>query len=272
MGDFWDQKIVTYEEKVSNAFINEFDIIPIYVNSSTLNILNKFKEGFIRFGNISNTFRGLPYQSKLTTKGEDILRGRNVGRYNIHAEVEKVKIAKADSIPKIDEIKKEKIISQNIIAHVQDSIIIMATFDKVGVLTLDTVMNTFITNKNVQYEYILGILNSKFASWYYYWFVYCRAIRTMHFDKYYIDKLPIPRLPIDNPKLQQPLIALVDKILTAKGKDPLADTSKWENEIDARVFHLYGLTEEEMLTVLGSFPKMKQEEKDLIGKFYREMM
>lgn len=84
-------------------------------------------------------------------------------------------------------------------------------------------------------------------------------------------QLPIPRSPIDNPKLQQPLIALVDKILVAKGKDPLADTSKWENEIDARVFHLYGLTEEEMLTVLGSFPKLSIVEKDLIVKIYREV-
>jgi hypothetical protein len=271
MGDFWNQKIITYEEKVSNTFINDFDIIPIYVNSNTLKILNKFKEGFIRLGNISNTFRGLPYQSKLTTKGEDILRGRNVGRYNIHAEIEKVKITKADFIPKIDEIKKEKIISQNIIAHVQDSIIIMATLDKVGVLTLDTVMNTFITNNNVQSEYILGILNSKFASWYYYWFVYCRAIRTMHFDKYYIDKLPIPKSPIDNPQLQKPLIVLVDKIMEAKRSNHLADTSKWENEIDARVFHLYGLTEEEMLTVLNSFPKLSSMEKTQIQNFYRDI-
>ncbi|MBK6604459.1 MAG: hypothetical protein IPG24_03020 [Leptospiraceae bacterium] len=76
---------------------------------------------------------------------------------------------------------------------------------------------------------------------------------------------------------------MVDKILKSKdagkSKDAINrvstvddnDTSHYEAEIDARVFHLYGLTEEEMLTVLNSFPKMRQEEKDLIGKFYREI-
>ncbi|MCP5496782.1 MAG: hypothetical protein H7A23_19705 [Leptospiraceae bacterium] len=136
-------------------------------------------------------------------------------------------------------------------------------------------MNTFITNKGVKEEYILGILNSKFASWYYYWFVFCRAIRTMDFDKYYVNKLPIPKAPIDNPGLQKPLIALVDKILVAK-QTPSPDwrgdggeVSKWEAQIDAMVFHLYGLTEEEMLTVLDSFPRMSIVEKTTIHNYYR---
>jgi PIN domain nuclease of toxin-antitoxin system len=41
---------------------------------------------------------------------------------------------------------RPKIISQNIVAHVMkpfDRIIIMATYDKEGYLTLDTVMNTY---------------------------------------------------------------------------------------------------------------------------------
>ncbi|MBL0263198.1 MAG: hypothetical protein IPQ05_04825 [Leptospiraceae bacterium] len=105
----------------------------------------------------------------------------------------------------------------------------------------------------------------------------------VRYKKAFIEQLPIPRTPIDNPELQKPLIELVDKILKSKdagkSKDAINrvsteddnDTSHYEAEIDARVFHLYGLTEEEMLTVLNSFPKMRQEEKDLIGKFYREI-
>ena len=151
----------------------------------------------------------------------------------------------------------------------------MATLDKEGILTLDTVMNTILNNKDVLEQFIIGIINSKFASWYYYWFVFCRAIRTMDFDKYYLNKLPIPKSPIEKPELQKPLINLVDKILKAKdsfqGGSPTADTSKWESEIDARVFHLYGLSEEEMNTVLDSFPKMEAEVKNLIRKFYKEL-
>ncbi len=41
-------------------------------------------------------------------------------------------------------------------------------------------------------------------------------------------------------------IRLVDRILTAKAADPLADTGEQEAEIDRLVYALYGLTEEEI--------------------------
>lgn len=127
-------------------------------------------------------------------------------------------------------------------------------------------------NTKYTVKFLVAIINSSLATFFH--FNYSPKATKGGFPKILIEDMkhfPIPRSPIDNPKLQQPLITLVDKILSAKGKDPLADTSKWENEIDARVFHLYGLTEEEMLTVLNSFPKISQEEKDLIVKIYREV-
>ncbi|MBS3921511.1 MAG: hypothetical protein KG012_21765 [Deltaproteobacteria bacterium] len=36
----------------------------------------------------------------------------------------------------------------------------------------------------------------------------------------------------------------VDRILAAKERDPKADTTAWEREIDRLVYELYGLTEE----------------------------
>ena len=120
-------------------------------------------------------------------------------------------------------------------------------------------------------KYLLSIFNSTASLWYFNIISTTTGMGTNRWKKYKIEQLPIPRSPIDNPTLQKPLITLVDKILAAKGKDPLADTSKWEAEIDARVFHLYGLTEEEMLTVLNSFPKMSIVEKTQIQNFYRDL-
>lgn len=51
--------------------------------------------------------------------------------------------------------------------------------------------------------------------------------------------------------MQQPIIALVDKILAKKKADPNADTSALEEEIDERVFDLYGLTQDEREIVRG---------------------
>ena len=60
--------------------------------------------------------------------------------------------------------------------------------------------------------------------------------------------LPIPK--IEQPE-QQPIIHLVEKILSLKSKNPQADTQVFEDEIDELVFGLYGLSAEERGVVLG---------------------
>jgi hypothetical protein len=47
----------------------------------------------------------------------------------------------------------------------------------------------------------------------------------------------------------------VDRILAAKGRDPKADTTAWEREIDRLVYELYGLTEEKIKLVEESTAK-----------------
>jgi hypothetical protein len=41
---------------------------------------------------------------------------------------------------------------------------------------------------------------------------------------------------------QQPFVALIDKILSTKRKNPSADTSVLEKQIDKMVYKLYDLT------------------------------
>ena len=48
---------------------------------------------------------------------------------------------------------------------------------------------------------------------------------------------------------QQPFIEKVDQILALKEENPKADTTTLEKEIDAMVYELYGLTEEEIKIV-----------------------
>ena len=61
-------------------------------------------------------------------------------------------------------------------------------------------------------------------------------------------KLPIPKVEQSE---QQPIIHLVEKILSLKSKNPQADTQVFEDEIDELVFGLYGLSAEEQAVVLG---------------------
>ncbi|WP_108308946.1 TaqI-like C-terminal specificity domain-containing protein [Thermodesulfobium acidiphilum] len=110
-------------------------------------------------------------------------------------------------------------------------------------------MNTYIKNefKDIfSYSYILGILNSKLSEWFYYWFVYNRAIRTMHFDKYYIGKLPIKKIDTSNQNIVSEIESKVEDILTIKQKDSSSDTSQLQREIDGLVYQLYDLIKGEI--------------------------
>ncbi len=66
------------------------------------------------------------------------------------------------------------------------------------------------------------------------------------YNKHALEKIPIPKITPQNQKLADKIIVLVDKILKSKEKDPKANTQKLEKEIDALVYQLYNLTDEEI--------------------------
>ncbi|GAA9009517.1 class I SAM-dependent DNA methyltransferase [Helicobacter pylori] len=95
---------------------------------------------------------------------------------------------------------------------------------------------------------ILGVLNSSFMSW------YAREnFKDKHMSGGYLglnkgnlEKLPMFELEKSNQPTADKIIALVDKILALKEKNPKANTQKLEKEIDALVYQLYHLTDEEI--------------------------
>ena len=96
-------------------------------------------------------------------------------------------------------------------------------------------------------KFLLGILNSKMG----WWLIskYCTAIQNGYqlIWQYFRQIL----IPIISQEQQQPIIALVDQILTDKKSNPKADTSELEKEIDKIVYELYGLSEEEIRIIEG---------------------
>ncbi len=98
---------------------------------------------------------------------------------------------------------------------------------------------------------ILGVLNSSFMSW------YAREnFKDKHMSGGYLglnkgnlEKLPMFELTKSNQPTADKITALVDKILQSKEKDPKANTQKLEKEIDALVYQLYNLTDEEIKTI-----------------------
>jgi len=260
-GDYWD-KTIRISSEISKDLSESLGILAIYSDEKKLNILKKLLKDAVRLGSISITYRGLPYQNKISDDGFPILRGRNIGKYTIYRDVEKIKLSKSEfQNSKIKSILQPKIISQNIVAHVMnpfDRLIIMSTYDKKGILTIDTVMNTFIRDSSYSYEYLLGILNSRLAEWFYYWFVYNRAIRTMHFDEFYIGKMPVKKISSSTRLIIRQIENHVSQILNyTESNDYFLDKTKQdkvkqlEKKIDYLIFELYNLTSEEIALVEG---------------------
>ncbi|MCQ2648936.1 class I SAM-dependent DNA methyltransferase [Helicobacter pylori] len=102
-----------------------------------------------------------------------------------------------------------------------------------------------ITGDKIEIKYITALLNSKciyFAMRKFYMGGGIEGeLKTNN-----LEKIPIPKITEKNQELARKIIALVDKILKSKEKDPKANTQRLEKEIDALVYQLYHLTDEEI--------------------------
>ncbi|GHQ62253.1 type II restriction endonuclease [Helicobacter pylori] len=97
-------------------------------------------------------------------------------------------------------------------------------------------------------RYLLGMLHSKLITF---------AFKTFYaggglgesgyrYKKAFIERLPIPKITPQNQELAHKITDCAKAILEAKEKDPKANTQKLEKEIDALVYSLYNLTDEEI--------------------------
>ena len=107
---------------------------------------------------------------------------------------------------------------------------------------------TLIVDLKLNPCYILGILNSKLASfWYLYHFETTHlASGYLRYDIPYLKQLPIPKITKANQNIVDRIITLVDEILNLKAKDSATNTNDLEAQIDTLVYKLYSLTNDEI--------------------------
>ena len=83
----------------------------------------------------------------------------------------------------------------------------------------------------------------------------------MQGENYQVDKEPLQSIPLPliDLRSQKSIIDLVDEILVSMHTSIDADTLSQEQEIDRLVYHLYGLTYDEVL-IIDPTPPFTQEE------------
>ncbi|MUU43776.1 class I SAM-dependent DNA methyltransferase [Helicobacter pylori] len=105
-----------------------------------------------------------------------------------------------------------------------------------------------ITGDKIEIKYITALLNSKciyFAMRKFYMGGGIEGeLKTNN-----LEKIPIPQITEKNQELADKITDYAEQILQAKAKDPKANTQKLEKEIDALVYQLYHLTDEEIKTI-----------------------
>ncbi|MBP9195125.1 MAG: class I SAM-dependent DNA methyltransferase [Saprospiraceae bacterium] len=115
-------------------------------------------------------------------------------------------------------------------------------YDESGMYTNNTIF--FITGKDL--KFLLSILNSKLAKWYFNEISTSSGMGTNRWLKYKIELLPIIQ---PSEKEKATLEKLVEHLLLIKTLNPKADVTDLENQIDQIMYETYGLTEEEIKIV-----------------------
>ena len=106
-------------------------------------------------------------------------------------------------------------------------------------------------------EILVGIMNSKLATFFH--FNHSPKATKGAFPKILVQDIkeyPLPKVNSDERKI---LMRLVDDVTTIKKGKSIADTSALENQIDFLVYHLYGLTYDEVLIVDPDTPISREE-------------
>jgi type I restriction-modification system DNA methylase subunit len=259
-----DNHIIKETAKIPQELCLKENSIHLEPNPIAYKIKDKMEKSEVTLGKISKIMLGLGIQGKdffseESKKGyEKVLRGDDIQRYFIRGskfyDPKDKNIIKLKDV--IEKFKMPHIVAQRIVAHIQDHIKITAALDEEGLFSFNTVTNIFTTDKKYTIEYILALLNSKAVQYYTYKFIYNNAIRSMDFYKAYAQKIPLPPLNKSEQdsitQLVENLISLHKKLFSFGGKNTNEtqklkyDIERIQEEIDQKVYELYGLTKEEI--------------------------
>lgn len=171
-----------------------------------------------------------------------LLDGRNINKYSINwsgayldYDINRIHSCKTRTIFEADEKLLFRRVSSNLIF----------AYDNNQYYALNTlVVVTNKNNTNVSLKYLLALLNSKLLNYYY--ISEYKSTKKVFSE---IQARSVGELPIKliSPEKQSIFIILVDKIIKAKKEN--IDSSNEERIIDQYVYHLYGLSYDQVLII-----------------------
>jgi hypothetical protein len=268
--------------KYNNLYDDEWEIIQeipysIFINDrekkinlrrklildEVINKMNKFrklgelfqlKQGTKPYGDKQNKNPDLLSNNQIDQSWEPAINGRNIAPYSIVFENLYVKRSKElhSCLPK-QIVDSEKIYFQRM-RKISLFPRIVACYDRDGIhglYTCSVIYKNNLNTVNLDLKYLLGILNSHLINIWYKNFDTDLEIKLVS-----VKSIPVREISQEQ---QQPIISLVDQILTSKKSNPKADTSELEKEIDNLVYKLYQLRYNEVKIIDPEFPLTEEE-------------
>ncbi|MDR2171984.1 MAG: Eco57I restriction-modification methylase domain-containing protein, partial [Planctomycetaceae bacterium] len=246
-------------KKIADTLLNKkkysyesFDI----KNIENQTVLKRFYSDAKSLGDVVDSSQGITVYAKLQGKkvnyfrdkltsnySKKCTRGREIFKYNIQWSNTYIKYGKWLWCP-----RNTKFFESPKIFLRQTSDNIIATYIEEPFYCIDSVHSLIQKDKNISLQYILGILNSKLGNYLYHLLISEIGKVFAQVKLNFLRQIPIKYA---QPKIQQPIIDLVNQILLSKTKNPNADTTKLESEIDRLVYELYDLTEDEIKIIEG---------------------
>ncbi len=232
--------------RIERSVAESLGCFPARVDQRSLELLARVLATGPRLSEIAYTSQALGYQAHLnkdvTGSRVPVHRGKQVRPMRIDAPTDFIdrsfltRCGTDDLTAKVRQMLRPKVVSQNIVAHIlqpKPRVWIISAPDHEGVLCLNTISTTIIHDDRFPIEFVAAVLNSTLAAWFYTEFVFCRAIRTMHFDNYYAGKLPIALVGASRRERFERLTRRIDT-QTSRGAR--------QRMIDKAVFDAYGLS------------------------------
>lgn len=229
-------------QAMPRRWADRFGTLPCALDVDELARLNQLPAASATVGQLCKTYRGLPAQRQLVSEGAiHVIGGRDLDRWRVRS---CSGCLPADQDYDVSVFRGPKLVFQNIIAHISrptPHIRLTGAYDRTGIVTLDTVNNLVPRTPGVNLWGVLALLHSDFINWFVYAVVYNKAIRTMHFDQYFLDKIPLPLDPLKLLKRLAPLARRATRLVERARSRDEDGQRKVTREINRMVNEAYRL-------------------------------
>jgi hypothetical protein len=249
----WHLRGGTFVEghRVPLRMLKHQDAILNHLSAGAARLLARLFDQCRPLGSYTRTVRGSGWQARLVPGGDPqagahALRGRDIRQFVIGEDLPGLLCDPAME-EDLRAMAEPKIVSQNLVAHVTrpyDTLLILSAVDRSGAAALDTVnLTTLRPGCPYPLEYLVALLNSSLARWYFTFAVYNRAVRTMHFDAPYVGRFPVAAA---SPHQVAWICHLVEELAARQGeretKYLLPGDDVVYDALDKAIFDLYALS------------------------------